>query len=58
MIHMIMQKSEVISDALDGKQTDYDIKKVEQKQCIEEVHELKDLGKLNPVAKPKVLKPL
>ena len=50
MIHMIMQKSEVISDALDGKQTDYDIRKVEQKQCIEEVHELKDLGKLNPVA--------
>ena len=58
MINMIMQKSEVISDALDGKQTDYDIQRVEQKQCIEEVHNLKDKGKLNPIAKPKVVKPI
>jgi SWI/SNF-related matrix-associated actin-dependent regulator 1 of chromatin subfamily A len=30
MIHMIMQKSEVISDALDGRQADYDIQRGNQ----------------------------
>jgi predicted transcriptional regulator len=42
-----------VSDALDGKISEYHIKKAEKDDCLEEVKELKSKGVLNPVI-PKV----
>eukprot|EP00347_Sterkiella_histriomuscorum_P013935 403362793 len=49
LFQMLAEKSQVVSDALDGKISEYHIKKAEMDQCVEEVKELKSKGTLNPV---------
>lgn len=55
IFQILSEKSQVISDALDGKISEYHIKKAHLDDCIEEVKELNTKGTLNPVviAKPK-----
>jgi actin-related protein len=50
LIYQILaDKSQVVSDALDGKISEYHIKKAGMDECLEEVKELKSKGVLNPV---------
>ena len=50
LIYQILsEKSQVVSDALDGKISEYHIKKAQKDECLEEVKELKTKGTLNPV---------
>ena len=46
---MLDSKSSVISDALDGKAHDYQLKRGDKEECIGEVKTLKAQGKLNTV---------
>lgn len=46
---MLSDKSQVVSNALDGHVTDMKIQKVEKDDCVEEVKELKSKGQLNPI---------
>ena len=49
IFNMLNFKSEVVSDALDGKARDYQISRASKDACIEEVKDLKEKGQLNPV---------
>ena len=46
---MLNHKSEVITDALDGKAKDLQISRTSKQKCIEEVNDRKEKGQLNPV---------
>jgi len=46
---ILREKSQVVSDALDGKISEYHIQKAQKEQCVEEVKELKQKGTLNPI---------
>lgn len=54
LYQILADKSQVVSDALDGKISEYHIRKAEKDHCIEEVKELKSKGTLNPVIKAKI----
>ena len=49
IFHILSFKSEVVSDALDGKLTDYKIKHQEKDDFVEKIQTLKESGHLNPV---------
>ena len=46
---MINMKSEVVTDALDGQARNYQLSRTSKTECIEQVKELKEAGKLNPI---------
>lgn len=46
---ILSEKSQVVSDALDGIVTDYKINRAEKDEIVKEVGELKSKGQLNPV---------
>lgn len=46
---ILRDKSEVVSNSLDGKISNYHIKKALMDECVEEVKELKSKGVLNPI---------
>lgn len=41
---MLSEKSQVVSDAMDGKISEYHIKKKEIEECLEEVKDLNNKG--------------
>ena len=48
IFQILSVKSQVVSDALDGKLSEYHIRQAQIEDCVEEVKELKSKGVLNP----------
>ncbi|CDW80246.1 snf2 family n-terminal domain containing protein [Stylonychia lemnae] len=57
IFQMLSEKSQIVSDALDGKISEYHIKKAQLEECLEEVKELKEKGTLNPIITKKKKEP-
>ncbi len=49
LFSILSDKSQVVSNSLDGKISEYHINKAEMDKCVEEVKELKSKGVLNPI---------
>ena len=49
MFRMIDNKTEVVTDAVDGKAHDYQLSRTSKTDAFQEINELKEEGKLNPV---------
>jgi hypothetical protein len=55
IFQILSEKSQVVSDALDGKVSEYRIQHAKIEECKEEVKELNQKGVLNPsIPKPAV----
>jgi hypothetical protein len=54
IFHILSEKSQVVSDALDGKVSEYRIAHAAYEECKEDIKERRDKGVLNPqIPKPK-----
>ena len=52
IFQILSDKSQVVSHSLDGKISEYHIKRANREECVEEVKELNTKGILNPVIVP------
>ena len=48
IFHILSEKSQVVSDALDGKVSEYRIAHAAYEECKEDIKDLRDKGVLNP----------
>jgi hypothetical protein len=54
IFHILSEKSQVVSDALDGKVSEYRIAHAAYEECKEDIKDRRDKGVLNPqIPKPK-----